>query len=116
MKIMASETIQSHADERGGVFIFGVEVGRRRCGLCPKDVVTAWVDAFNANDADRLASFYAVDAVNHQVDEAPVQDREAVRTPATLERPSMGCEATITTPPSPEAGPQGGRYRASAWT
>lgn len=45
----------------------------------PKELVTAWVQAFNAADADRLAAFYAEDAVNHQVAEAPVAGREAIR-------------------------------------
>src|SRR5262249_48153983 len=29
--------------------------------------------------ADRLAAFYAVDAVNHQVAESPVEGRDAIR-------------------------------------
>jgi len=47
--------------------------------MTPKALVLAWVDAFNAADVDRLASFYADDAVNHQVAEAPVQGRDAIR-------------------------------------
>jgi len=35
--------------------------------LQPKEIVQNWVEAFNAGDADKLASFYAEDAVNHQV-------------------------------------------------
>ena len=45
----------------------------------PKELVTAWVDAFNAGDADRLASFYAKDAINHQVAEEPIQGVDAIR-------------------------------------
>jgi limonene-1,2-epoxide hydrolase len=45
----------------------------------PKMLVTAWVEAFNRGDADALAAFYSEDAVNHQVAEAPVQGREAIR-------------------------------------
>ena len=45
----------------------------------PRDVVQAWVDAFNRADADALAAFYHVDAINHQVAESPVQGREAIR-------------------------------------
>lgn len=45
----------------------------------PKDVVTAWVKAFNDGDADALAAFYADDAINHQVAELPVEGREAIR-------------------------------------
>lgn len=45
----------------------------------PKALVQAWVDAFNAADAELLASFYAEDAINHQVAEAPVRSRDAIR-------------------------------------
>jgi limonene-1,2-epoxide hydrolase len=37
------------------------------------------VEAFNRADADAVASFYAEDAVNHQVAESPVAGREAIR-------------------------------------
>ena len=47
--------------------------------MTPRALVTAWVEAFNAADVDRLASFYAADAVNHQVAEAPVEGRDAIR-------------------------------------
>jgi limonene-1,2-epoxide hydrolase len=45
----------------------------------PKDLVLAWVEAFNRADADALASFYTADAVNHQVAEQPVHGRAAIR-------------------------------------
>lgn len=45
----------------------------------PKELVLSWVDAFNRADAEALASFYAEDAVNHQVAEAPVKGRAAIR-------------------------------------
>jgi limonene-1,2-epoxide hydrolase len=45
----------------------------------PKDVVLAWVQAFNAADADRLAGLYAIDATNHQVVWDPIQGRERIR-------------------------------------
>ena len=45
----------------------------------PKALVTAWVEAFNAKDVDRLASFYAEDAINHQVADEPLQGRDAIR-------------------------------------
>jgi limonene-1,2-epoxide hydrolase len=48
-------------------------------GRSPKDLVSAWVAAFNRQDADGLATMYAEDAVNHQVAEAPVAGREAIR-------------------------------------
>ena len=47
--------------------------------MSPRDLVTSWVDAFNRADADALASLYADDAVNHQVAEAPVHGKDAIR-------------------------------------
>lgn len=47
--------------------------------LTPKQLVTAWVEAFNRRDVAALAAMYADDAVNHQVAEAPVAGREAIR-------------------------------------
>lgn len=44
----------------------------------PKEIVTAWVDAFNRADADALAAFYAEDAINHQVAFDPVVGRAAI--------------------------------------
>lgn len=44
----------------------------------PKELVKAWVAAFNRADADALAAFYAEDAVNHQVAEQPVEGRAAI--------------------------------------
>ena len=45
----------------------------------PKDVVQAWIEAFNRGDVDALASFYAEDATNHQVVRDPVEGRAAIR-------------------------------------
>ncbi len=45
----------------------------------PKDVVAAWVEAFNRGNADEMAGFYAEGAVNHQVAREPVQGRAAIR-------------------------------------
>jgi limonene-1,2-epoxide hydrolase len=47
--------------------------------MTPKQVVKAWVDAFNRADADEVAAFYAENAVNHQVAESPVEGRAAIR-------------------------------------
>jgi ketosteroid isomerase-like protein len=47
--------------------------------MSPREVVLAWVEAFNRADADALASFYAEDAVNHQVADRPVEGCEAIR-------------------------------------
>jgi limonene-1,2-epoxide hydrolase len=48
-------------------------------GMEPRDVVRAWIEAFNRADVDALASFYEEDAVNHQVAESPVSGRAAIR-------------------------------------
>ncbi len=45
----------------------------------PRQLIQAWVEAFNRADADALAAFYAEDAINHQVAESPVQGRAAIR-------------------------------------
>lgn len=45
----------------------------------PRQLVQAWVEAFNRADADALAELYSQDAINHQVAEAPVEGREAIR-------------------------------------
>ena len=45
----------------------------------PKEVVRAWVEAFNRADVDELVLFYEEDAINHQVAESPVQGRTAMR-------------------------------------
>jgi ketosteroid isomerase-like protein len=44
----------------------------------PKELVIAWVDAFNARDVSALVQFYAEDAINHQVAEEPVSGRASV--------------------------------------
>ena len=53
----------------------------------------AWVDAFNRADADALAAFYTESAINHQVAEAPVEGREAIRRMFAegFERAKMTC-------------------------
>jgi hypothetical protein len=45
----------------------------------PKELVHAWVEAFNRADIATLASMYSEDATNHQVAEAPVAGRAAIR-------------------------------------
>ncbi len=44
----------------------------------PKELVPAWVDAFNRADVSALVSLYEEDAINHQVAESPVQGRAAI--------------------------------------
>ena len=38
----------------------------------PRELVEAWVEAFNRTDVDAVADFYAEDATNHQVAEEPI--------------------------------------------
>ncbi|MBN2430906.1 MAG: nuclear transport factor 2 family protein [Acidobacteria bacterium] len=59
----------------------------------PREVVSTWVDAFNRGDADALAGLYTADAVNHQVPEAPVTGRAAIREmfAAEFDRAEMVC-------------------------
>ena len=45
----------------------------------PRQLVRSWVEAFNRADVDALAAFYTEDAINHQVAEAPVHGRVAIR-------------------------------------
>jgi ketosteroid isomerase-like protein len=47
--------------------------------MSPKEVVRAWVAAFNAGDVEALATLYAEDATNHQVVRLPVTGRDAIR-------------------------------------
>ena len=44
-----------------------------------KQLVETWVERFNAGDATGLAALYHDDAVNHQVTQAPIQGRDAIR-------------------------------------
>jgi hypothetical protein len=50
-----------------------------RAHLQPRELVQAWVEAFNRADVDALAAFYSEGATNHQVAEAPVVGRHAIR-------------------------------------
>jgi limonene-1,2-epoxide hydrolase len=47
--------------------------------VSPRQVVEAWVEAFNRADSDALAAMYAPDAINHQAPNAPVAGRAAIR-------------------------------------
>lgn len=44
----------------------------------PREVLEAWIDSFNKADAEKLASYYADDAINHQVVEDPVKGRAEI--------------------------------------
>jgi len=45
----------------------------------PRELVLAWVEAFNRADVAALAAMYSDDATNHQVAEQPVVGRVAIR-------------------------------------
>jgi len=45
----------------------------------PKQVVRAWVEAFNRADLEALASLYEEGAINHQVAEGLVEGRSGIR-------------------------------------
>lgn len=45
----------------------------------PKEVLQRWVDLFNKEDAEGLAQLYHLDAINHQVNNEPVEGRDAIQ-------------------------------------
>jgi hypothetical protein len=47
--------------------------------MSPKEVLNRWLDAFNTNDAESLAGFYADFATNHQTPNVPVVGRNAIQ-------------------------------------
>lgn len=59
----------------------------------PKQVVQAWVAAFNSGDAEAVASLYHDDATNHQVANHPVEGRAAIHAmfAAEFARATMVC-------------------------
>jgi limonene-1,2-epoxide hydrolase len=59
----------------------------------PRQVVEAWVAAFNAGDLTALAALYAEDAINHQVAYGPLLGREAIMAMLRMEfaRATMVC-------------------------
>ena len=46
--------------------------------MAPRELVAAWVEAFNRGDSQALANFYAEKAINHQVAESPIEGRSAI--------------------------------------
>lgn len=47
--------------------------------MTPKEILERWIAAFNNADVEKLAGLYAPEAINHQVVNAPVCGREAIR-------------------------------------
>ena len=46
----------------------------------PRELIEAWVEAFNERDVERLSAFYSDNATNYQIPEIPVAGRAAIRT------------------------------------
>lgn len=59
----------------------------------PREVVSAWVEAFNRADVEALAAMYSVDAVNHQVPETQISGRGEIARmfKAEFQRAEMTC-------------------------
>ena len=70
--------------------------------MTPRQMVETWVERFNAGDAAGLAALYQPDAVNHQVTQAPVCGREAIR--AMFEREFAAAEMVCIVEAIHEAG------------
>jgi ketosteroid isomerase-like protein len=70
--------------------------------MTPKQLVETWVERFNAGDAAGLAALYHDDAVNHQVTQAPIEGREAIR--AMFEREFAAAEMVCIVEAIHEAG------------
>ena len=47
--------------------------------MSPKQIVQKWVKAFNRGNAEQIAEFYHVNAINHQVANHPINGKEAIR-------------------------------------
>jgi limonene-1,2-epoxide hydrolase len=77
--------------------------------VTPRQVVEAWIERFNAGDADGLATLYHEDAVNHQVVQAPIEGRAAIL--AMFEREFAAAEMTCI----PEAIHEAGDVVALEW-
>lgn len=47
--------------------------------MTPKEVLKEWISLFNQADAAAIANLYHPEAINHQVANAPVIGREAIK-------------------------------------
>lgn len=45
----------------------------------PKELVNKWVELFNKASADELAELYHDDAIDHQVNNKPINGKESIR-------------------------------------
>ena len=62
----------------------------------PRELVQAWVEAFNRADVDVFRSFYGSDATNHQVAESPVVGRAAFQPAVVVFIQRARTSATLT--------------------
>ena len=60
--------------------------------MTPKQVLQKWIDAFNKADAKNISALYSDDAINHQVDNAPVYGKAAISEMFTKEFAATGME------------------------
>jgi limonene-1,2-epoxide hydrolase len=44
-----------------------------------KEIIREWVETFNTGDSDKMAEFYADEAINHQVNQEPTVGKRAIR-------------------------------------
>ena len=47
--------------------------------MTEKEIIEQFVERFNAEDADGLAELYAEEAINHQVNNKPIEGKENIR-------------------------------------
>ena len=47
--------------------------------MTPKQILEIWIEAFNNADAESISNLYSNDAINHQVANAPVYGKEAIK-------------------------------------
>ncbi len=47
--------------------------------MTPREIVKLWVEAFNNADAETIAGLYAEHAIKHQVNNDPIEGRNAIR-------------------------------------
>lgn len=45
----------------------------------PKQILNAWIEAFNNADAERISELYAEDAINHQVANEPIEGKAEIK-------------------------------------
>ena len=60
----------------------------------PRELVEAWVEAFNKRDVDLIVSYYSDDAINHQMPDTKVKGKSSIRQmfEGAFETADMICE------------------------